>query len=241
LYYNADQIFLINNSMKLLAVDTSTDACSAALFIDGDIRETFALAPREHTKLILPMIDELLIDAGLLPQQLDAVALSCGPGSFTGVRIATGVAHGIAFGADIPLVLVSTLAAIAQDVLNRHQVDLTFTAMDARMDELFWGVYQPNALGLAELIGEEAVTPADKVDYPDREGVGVGSGWSVHGNALSSRLGDRVKYVINDVWPHAACVAQLGAYDCANGLAVPVEQAMPVYLRDKVAKKQSER
>ncbi|PPD33770.1 MAG: tRNA (adenosine(37)-N6)-threonylcarbamoyltransferase complex dimerization subunit type 1 TsaB [Methylomonas sp.] len=227
--------------MKLLAVDTSTEACSAALFIDGDIRETFALAPREHTKLILPMIDKLLIDAGLLPQQLDAVALSRGPGSFTGVRIATGVAHGIAFGADIPVVLVSTLAAIAQDVLNRHQVDLTFTAMDARMDELFWGVYQPNALGLAELIGEEAVTPADKVDYPDREGVGVGSGWSVHGNALSSRLGDRVKYVINDVWPHAACVAQLGAYDCANGLAVPVEQAMPVYLRDKVAKKQSER
>ncbi len=227
--------------MKLLAIDTSTDACSVALFIDGEIREKFEIVPREHTKLILPMVDELLADAQIKPQYLDAVALSRGPGSFTGVRIATGVAHGIAFGADIQVVLVSTLAAIAQDVFNRHQVDLAFTAMDARMDEIFWGVYQPNALGLAELLGEEAVTPADQTIFPDMNGVGVGSGWSVHGNALSSRLGGRVKYVISDVWPHAACVAQLGAYDFANGLAVPVDQAMPVYLRDKVAKKQSER
>jgi tRNA threonylcarbamoyladenosine biosynthesis protein TsaB len=227
--------------VKLLAIDTSTDACSVALFIDGEIREKFEIVPREHTKLILPMVDELLADAQIKPQYLDAVALSRGPGSFTGVRIATGVAHGIAFGADIQVVLVSTLAAIAQDVFNRHQVDLAFTAMDARMDEIFWGVYQPNALGLAELLGEEAVTPADQTIFPDMNGVGVGSGWSVHGNALSSRLGGRVKYVISDVWPHAACVAQLGAYDFANGLAVPVDQAMPVYLRDKVAKKQSER
>lgn len=227
--------------MKLLAIDTSTDACSVALFIDGEIREKFEIVPREHTKLILPMVDELLADAQIKPQHLDAVALSRGPGSFTGVRIATGVAHGIAFGADIPVVLVSTLAAIAQDVFNRHQVDLAFTAMDARMDEIFWGVYQPNDLGLAELLGEEAVTPADQTIFPDMNGVGVGSGWSAHGNDLSSRLGGRVKYVISDVWPHAACVAQLGAYDFANGLAVPVDQAMPVYLRDKVAKKQSER
>ncbi len=231
----------MNHSVKLLAIDTSTDACSVALFIDGEIREKFEIVPREHTKLILPMVDELLADAQIKPQYLDAVALSRGPGSFTGVRIATGVAHGIAFGADIQVVLVSTLAAIAQDVFNRHQVDLAFTAMDARMDEIFWGVYQPNALGLAELLGEEAVTPADQTIFPDMNGVGVGSGWSVHGNALSSRLGGRVKYVISDVWPHAACVAQLGAYDFANGLAVPVDQAMPVYLRDKVAKKQSER
>ncbi len=227
--------------MKLLAIDTSTDACSAALFIDGAIREKFEILPRQHTKLILLMVDELLADAQIKPQHLDAVALSRGPGSFTGVRIATGVAHGIAFGADIPVVLVSTLAAIAQDVFNRHQVDLAFTAMDARMDEIFWGVYQPNALGLAELLGEEAVTPAGQAVFPDIDGVGVGSGWGVHGDALSSHLGSHVKYVISDVWPHAACVAQLGAYDFANGLAVPVDQAMPVYLRDKVAKKQSER
>ncbi|MGZ4959212.1 MAG: tRNA (adenosine(37)-N6)-threonylcarbamoyltransferase complex dimerization subunit type 1 TsaB [Methylomonas sp.] len=228
--------------MKLLAVETSTDACSAALFIDGEIREKFALAPREHTKLILPMIDELMAGAELTPQQLDAVALSRGPGSFTGVRIAGGVVQGIAFGADLPVVPVSTLAAIAQDFFNRHdKAEVSFTAMDARMGEIFWGVYQRNHVGLAELIGAEAVTPALEVIFPDRQGFGVGSGWAVYSEELSSRLGQRVLGVEGDIWPRAAAIAQLGAYGFANGQAVPVEQAMPVYLRDKVAKKQSER
>lgn len=228
--------------MKLLAVETSTDACSAALFINGEIREKFALAPREHTKLILPMIDELMADAQLRPQQLDAVGLSRGPGSFTGVRIAGGVVQGIAYGADLPVVPVSTLAAIAQAYFN-EQADamLSFTAMDARMTEIFWGVYQRNPLGLAELIGAEAVTPAGDVIFPDQAGFGVGSGWGVYAELLSHRLGERVRGITPDVWPRAGCVAQLGAFGFANGLAVDVEQAMPVYLRDKVAKKQSER
>ena len=228
--------------MKLLAVETSTDACSAALFINGEIAEKFAVAPREHTKLILPMIDELMAAAQLKPQQLDAIGLSRGPGSFTGVRIAGGVVQGIAFGADLPVVPVSTLAAIAQDVFNRKpDVELSFTAMDARMDEIFWGVYHRNELGLADLIGLEAVTPATEVIFPERFGHGVGSGWGVYSEQLTGRLGDRVLGVTTEVWPRAACVAQLGAYGFANGLAVAVEQAMPVYLRDKVAKKQSER
>lgn len=227
--------------MKILAVETSTDACSAALFIDGAIEERFALAPREHTKLILPMIAELMAEAGLKPQQLDALALSRGPGSFTGVRIATGVVHGIALGADLPVVPVSTLAAIAQDLFNRHDVDLAFTGMDARMNEIFWGVYQTNALGLAQLLGAEAVTPAEQVLFPERLGWGVGSAWAIYAQALTERLNPWLQGLEAEVWPHAACIAQLGAYDFANGLAVPVEQAMPVYLRDKVAKKQSER
>ena len=227
--------------MKILALDTATDACSAALFVDGDIRERFEIAPREHTKLILPMIDQLMAEAGLQPKQLDAVALSRGPGSFTGVRIATGVAHGIAFGADIPVVLVSTLASIAQEFFNRYSEEVAFTAMDARMDEIFWGVYRRNALGLAESMGDEAVTPAANVDFPETPGAGVGSGWKVYREVLSNRLSGWVSNSVSDIWPRAACVAQLGAYDFANGRAVPVEQAMPVYLRDKVAKKQSER
>lgn len=227
--------------MKLLAVETSTDACSAALFINGDIAEKFAVAPREHTKLILPMIAELMAEADLRPQQLDALALSRGPGSFTGVRIATGVVHGIAYGADLPVAMVSTLAAIAQDYFNRQDAGVTFAAMDARMDEVFWGVYQRNAVGLAKLVGAEAVTPAAEAIIPDLTGVGVGSGWEVYRNVLSDRVGQRLQGVDSDIWPRAACIAQLGAYDYANDQAVPVEQAMPVYLRDKVAKKTSER
>ena len=228
--------------MKILAVETSTDACSAALWIDGECRQEFAMAPREHTKLILPMIDKLMSQAGLRPQQLNAIALSRGPGSFTGVRIAGAVVQGIALGADLPVAPVSTLAAIAQDHFNRHpQSQLSFTAMDARMDEIFWGCYGRSELGLAKLIGEEVVTPADAVEFPAKTGFGVGSGWCVYTEVLSEKLKPYLQGVEAEVWPSAACIAQLAALMVANGQTVAVEQAMPVYLRDKVAKKQSER
>jgi len=276
--------------MKLLAVETSTQACSAALSIDGVINERFELTLKEHTRLILPMIDSLMSDAGLKPQQLDALAFSCGPGSFTGVRIATGVIQGIAFGADLPVVPVSTLAAIAQDFFDNNSkakllsipttdkyygfshplpsgdacpeqsrrgrsegfqkrenryfpqnINVAFTAMDARMGEIFWGVYQRDEQGYAELIGKEVVTPATDVEFPDLTGVGVGSGWGVYNQELMTRLAGRVSYCEIDNLPRARAIARLGVRGFEQGLAVAVEQAMPVYLRDKVAKKESER
>jgi tRNA threonylcarbamoyladenosine biosynthesis protein TsaB len=227
--------------MKLLAVDTATEACSAALLIDGVINERFQLAPKEHTQLILPMIDGLMSDAALKPQQLDALAFGRGPGSFTGVRIATGVIQGIAFGADLPVVPVSTLAAIAQDYFDHNDGNVAYTAMDARMGEIFWGVYQRNAQGFAELIGRETVTPADQVEFPELMGVGVGSGWAVYRHQLMSRLPGLVDRCVGDLLPRAGAIARLAALGFEQGLAVAVEQAMPVYLRDKVAKKESER
>jgi len=235
--------------MKLLAVETATEACSAALYIDGIVTERFELTPKEHTRLILPMIDSLMTDAGLKPQQLDALAFGCGPGSFTGVRIATGVIQGIALGADLPVVPVSTLAAIAQDFFDNNskaQAELSafnvaFTAMDARMGEIFWGVYQRDEQGFAELIGKESVTPAANVEFPDIIGVGVGSGWGVYKQELMTRLAGRVSYCENDNLPRAGAIARLGVRGFKLGLAVAVELAMPVYLRDKVAKKEAER
>jgi tRNA threonylcarbamoyladenosine biosynthesis protein TsaB len=227
--------------MKLLAVETSTEACSAALFIDGEVFERYELAPKVHTQLILPMIDSLMAEAGLKPQQLDALAFSRGPGSFTGVRIATGVIQGIALGADLPVVPVSTLAAIAQDLFDHSQENTAFVAMDARMGEIFWGVYQRDALGYAELIGNEAVTPADAVEFPDLTGVGIGSGWGVYPQELTTRLAGLVSHYKADRLPRAGAIARLGARGLEQGLAVAAEQAMPVYLRDKVAKKESER
>ena len=235
--------------MKLLAVETATEACSAALYIDGIVTERFELTPKEHTRLILPMIDSLMTDAGLKPQQLDALAFGCGPGSFTGVRIATGVIQGIALGADLPVVPVSTLAAIAQDFFDNNskaQAELStfkvaFTAMDARMWEIFWGVYQRDEQGFAELIGKESVTPAANVEFPDIIGVGVGSGWGVYKQELMTRLAGRVSYCENDNLPRAGAIARLGVRGFKLGLAVAVELAMPVYLRDKVAKKEAER
>lgn len=232
--------------MKLLAVETATEACSAALYIDGIVTERFELTSKEHTRLILPMVDSLMADAGLKLQQLDALAFGCGPGSFTGVRISTGVIQGIAFGADLPVVPVSTLAAIAQDFFDSNsslqaEYNVAFTAMDARMGEIYWGVYQRDEQGFAELIGKESVTPAVDVDFPDKAGAGIGSGWGVYRQELMTRLAGRVSYCEADRLPRAGAVARLGARGFERGLAVAVEQAMPVYLRDKVAKKESER
>lgn len=227
--------------MKLLAVETSTEACSAALLIDGAVAERFEVSPQKHTRLILPMIDALMAEAGLMPQQLDALAFSRGPGSFTGVRIATGIIQGIAFGADLPVVPVSTLAAIAQDFFDHHDDDVCFTAMDARMGEIFWGVYRRDQHGHAELLGREAVTPAEQVEYPPLQGVGAGSGWGVYRDQLMTRLAGLVDRCEPGLLPRAGAIARLGARGFEQGLAVDVEQAMPVYLRDKVAKKESER
>ena len=241
--------------MKLLAVETSTEACSAALIINGVVSECFELAPKEHTQLILPMIASLMADASLKPQQLDALAFSCGPGSFTGVRIATGVIQGIALGANLPVVPVSTLAAIAQDFFDHNHesvqgeslkadvsaFNVAFTAMDARMGEIFWGVYQRNKQGFAELVGKEAVTLAAEVEFPDLIGTGIGSGWGVYGEELKQRLAGLVSTCQIDNLPRAGAIARLGAQGFKRGLAVDVELAMPVYLRDKVAKKESER
>jgi tRNA threonylcarbamoyladenosine biosynthesis protein TsaB len=227
--------------MKLLAVETATHACSAALYLDGQIQQRFEVAPQQHTKLILPMIDSLMNEAGLKPQQLDGLAFSRGPGSFTGVRIATGIIQGIAFGADLPVVPVSTLAALAQDFFNHHQETLAFTAMDARMGEIFWGVYEKNSSGFAQLLGEEAVTPADAIIFPQRIGVGIGSGWQVYQPELSAQLGALLQSYQTDNLPQATTIAQLGAWGLQNNQGVAAENAMPVYLRDKVAKKESER
>lgn len=230
--------------MKLLAVETATEACSAALYIDGEITERFSLTANEHTKLILPMIDTLMSEAGLLPQQLDALAFGCGPGSFTGVRIATGVIQGIAFGADLPVVPISTLAAIAQDYFDSNdnmEQHTAFTAMDARMGEIFWGVYNRDEQDYVTLIGKEVVTLAEDIAFPDLTGIGLGSGWGVYEEILMLRLAGKVKHYEVDIRPRARAIARLGARGFELGFAVAVELAMPVYLRDKVAKTEAER
>ena len=217
--------------MKLLAIETATDACSAALSIDGEILERFEIAPRAHTELILPMIDELMAEAGLAVSQLDAMAFGRGPGAFTGVRIAVGVTQGIAFGADLPVVPVSTLAALAQGADNNN----VLAALDARMDEVYWGAYQRNAAGLVELVGEECVSAPGDVPLPEGEGwQGAGAGWSAYEDTLPARCARQVALWDGSGFPHARDVVLLGIAGYEAGQGVVAEQALPVYLRDKV-------
>lgn len=227
---------------KLLAVETATEACSAALYIDGEIVERYHVSARDHAQLILPMIDGLLAEAGLPLSALDALAFGRGPGSFTGVRIATGVIHGIALGGDLPVVPVSTLAAVAQDFFDRNGAyDTAFTAMDARMNEIYFAVYRRGADGLAELAGEEKVTPAAEIGAPELKGAGIGTGWGPYRDILLHKLGDRIGVIETGNLPRAGMIAKLGAHGFASGLAVDVENAQPIYLRNKVAKTESER
>ena len=142
--------------MKILAIDTATEACSVALLTDETCQEIFEIIPRQHTERVLPMVDEMLKKADLSLSQLDALAYNCGPGSFTGVRVATSVIQGLAFSADLPVIPVSSLAALAQLAYREEHKQKVLSAIDARMNEMYWGCYQLEN-GLMRLIGKEKV------------------------------------------------------------------------------------
>lgn len=224
--------------MKLLAVETATEACSAALLVDGEISSRFEIAPRRHAEIILPMCESLLAEAGIALAQLEVIAFGRGPGSFTGVRIAASVAQGLAFGLELPVVPVSTLAALAQEVIAEAGASKVFAAIDARMSEVYWGCYVRDGQGFARLVGEEHVGKPEQITPPSESGwVGAGSGWAVYGERMAERLGESLQGYEGRRLPQARYVAQLATIAHAEGLAVLAEQAQPVYLRDEVAVK----
>ena len=224
-------------TIRLLAIETATPACSAALYIDEDIEERHALAPRQHAALILPMIESLLVEAELKPGQLDAVAFGRGPGSFTGVRIAASVVQGIALGADLPVVAVSTLAVLAAGALRETGGEGILAALDARMDEVYWAMYRADAGGLPDLIGEESVCKPESAHMPaEGSWVGAGSGWDSYGSVLADHAGDCVVRLLPDLEPHAHDVATLGVNRLGRNEVIAPEAAVPVYLRDNVAR-----
>jgi tRNA threonylcarbamoyladenosine biosynthesis protein TsaB len=222
--------------MKLLAIETSTIACSAALYDGAEARERFEIAPREHAGLLLPMIDELLAEAGWSRERLDVVAFGRGPGAFTGLRIAAAVAQGIAFGLALPVVPVSTLAALACGATREGRGERIIAAMDARMGEVYWGVYEQGDGDTPGLYGEERVCAPAEAVLPEGAGwFGAGDGWGAYGEVLRPRLGPRLAGWDAGLYPHARDVARLAVPIYRNGGAVSPEQALPVYLRDKVA------
>ncbi len=225
--------------MKLLALETATEACSAALLIDGEVREHYQIAPRGHGQLILNMVDQLLADAQLEVGQLDGIAFGRGPGAFTGVRIATSVVQGIAFGADLPVVPVSSLAALAQGVYRQQRHEAVLAAFDARMDELYWGAFELQA-GVMVACAAECVCPPQSVAVPllSRQWVGAGNGWPAYAEQLRAACGD-VAVCGDHRFPHAQDVAALAQPLLEQGKVVMAEQALPIYLRDNVAKKKT--
>lgn len=224
--------------MKFLALDTATEACSAALFVDGMITEQFKVAPREHANLILPMTESLLTAAGLKPADLDAIAFGCGPGAFTGVRIAAGVVQGIAFAASLPVVPVSNLAAVALAASRETDAEHLLICFDARMREVYWGQYATaTKTSSVILLDQERLSSPDDVMVNETV-YGAGSGWSAY-PVLQERLASKLVGINATLLPHAADIARLAAPRIEQGDTVPAEQALPVYLRDEVAWKKN--
>ena len=222
--------------MKLLALETATEACSVALWLDGEVVERFELAPRRHAELTLPWAAGLLDGAGIARSQLDAIAVGRGPGAFTGVRLAIALAQGMALALDRPLVPVSTLAALAMRAGDRGERVLA--AIDARMGEVYVAAFERRDDGLVA-IDEERVLPPGDVRLPAAHGQdgwhGVGTGFAAVEGMLQRHLAASLASVAADELPHAADVARLGALAFARGEAVAPERAEPAYLRDNVA------
>ena len=220
--------------MILLALETATEACSVALWIDGEVRERFEIAPRRHTELVLPWIDALLAEAGIRKAQIDAIACGRGPGAFTGVRLAVAMTQGLALALDRPVLGISTLAALALDA-PAEEGETILAAIDARMGEVYVGGFVRRGDTVSVLM-PEALSPPQRVEA--RQGnawIGVGTGFGAEQGALVAQLGDRlIRFDVTSL-PHAAAIAKLGASAFARGELIAPERLEPAYLRDKVA------
>lgn len=221
--------------MRILALDTSTECCSVSLLDGNALLMRQEILERGHAERVLPMVDELLGEAGLALGDLDGIAFGRGPGAFTGLRIAAGVTQGLAFGADLPVAPVSSLAAVAAQV-PAAAGETVLACNDARMGEVYWAVF-----GIAPDGGVEALS-AECVSAPGAVGREAPPATHAAGNAigacpgLAERLSAEGVRVHHGVYPRADAVARLGAAVLAAGHGVPAEQALPVYVRDDVAR-----
>lgn len=227
--------------MRLMALDTSSLACSVALSVDGDVAERHATAPREHTQLLMPMIKALLEETGLSPEQLDAIVLGNGPGSFIGLRIAASVAQGIAFAADLRIVPVSSMAAVAAQVMAESDAAEVIVAQDAHVGEVYLGGFRRGAGSLPRSSIEErlqapgAIAELAADAAPSR--VAAGCGWRQYPELLEANQAyfDGVSEIL---YPAARYLLPIGGLLLREGGGVAPQEIVPTYLRETVARPQ---
>jgi tRNA threonylcarbamoyladenosine biosynthesis protein TsaB len=219
--------------MNLLALETATECCSVALMADDRVIVRSELAPRRHADLLLPMCDEVLGEAGIARSDLDFVAVGRGPGAFTGVRLAVSAAQGIALALGIPVLPVSSLAALAMQAPDNGAEILA--VIDARMGEVYAGRFR-RVDARVEALSEESVGPATALRFEGSDAVNViGTGWSSYRDAIVANLRTAPVWSEGARYPQAADVARLAAPVAASGGGVAADRVLPVYLRDKVA------
>jgi tRNA threonylcarbamoyladenosine biosynthesis protein TsaB len=225
--------------LNILAIETSTEACSAALLRhDGQVFSEFEVAPRQHTRLLPQMLDRVVKSSGLSKQSLTHCAFANGPGAFTGIRIAAATAQGIALGLQIPLIQISTLATLAQSCLEKYRADSTLVALDARMGEVYWAYYRRDNQGLAELHGVEMLSkPEDVVIDPSPE-CGAGHGWAVGREIWLARFPDCSGVPVDsELLPEASALVKLARQAVLENRVVSAENTSINYLRNRVAEK----
>ena len=220
---------------RWLAVDTATEACSVALWLDGRVLECFETVGRDHTQKLLPMLHGLLADAGCTPRQLDGFVCDVGPGSFAGVRIGVGLVKGLALALDKPVVPVLSLNALAQRAIRLDGVLQVAAAIDARMNEVYFASFRRDAQARAEIISGPQVCAAEQVSaLPAGEWHGVGTGWGVYAAALGNAAG-AMSIIKPEALPHAEDALHWAQAQWQTGRVVNADKLEPVYLRDKVA------
>ena len=207
----------------ILAFDTATNACTVALLHQGIAYERFDIAPQQHTALLLPMIAELLAAQNLSRADIDVIAFGRGPGSFMGTRLATGIAHGLGYALDKPLVPVSTLQIIAQTAYDMHGVEHVVAAWDARMGEMYWGIYQLQDGIMRSVVPDALSAPAELLDLP-KEAALVGNAWSVYG----------IDSAYSDCYPRASALLTIANHEAGLGRLQSAFSVEPIYIRDKV-------
>lgn len=223
--------------MRILAVETSTEHCSVALWQDGALSGHSELVGQRHSEILMEMLDGVLREAGVKLVELDGIAFGAGPGSFTGVRIACGVAQGLALGADLPVAGICTLQALAQASGHTRVI----AALDARMGEIYHAVYESHD-GAWVTVREPSLCTAQQAPEVVGEGwFGAGSAFALHGDVLMACYTGQLAGSDAQAVPQAAAVAQLAAPLFAAGQGMDAALAAPLYLRDKVALKTSER
>ena len=224
--------------LKILAVDTSSNACSAALQLSTDITERHVVEARAHTQILLPMITELLAEGGISIGDLDAIVLGNGPGSFIGMRIGASVVQGLCFAGGLPVVPVSSLAAIATEAFADYTHDNVVVAQDARMNEIYLAIFRKGASGLPDLIGEESITAVGELSIAATPYVTAGAAWERYPDLLGANQRNiSAQLPIRE--PRARHLLPRGLSIIESGRAIAPEMLTPAYLRAKVAEKPS--
>jgi len=221
--------------MNLLAIETATEACSVALIHGQDIIARSEIAPRRHTELVFPMADALLAEAGIGRHALDAIAVGRGPGAFTGVRLGISLAQGMALALDLPVITISSLAALALEA-PEDEAAAILAVIDARMGEIYAACYRRDDNGALIALDDERVCTPESLLLPDAPTWQVvGTGWATYSTLLSERFTGVLRSADGARYPQAAHVAELAMREFNAGRAQAPELALPVYLRDKVA------